>query len=183
MSLEQVYYVSQIVAVVAILGSLIAIYFQMRQNHAIERANAQRDILNQTREWWMQTVETEAMFETISTGLRDFQALDRYGQARFNAIMFNLQHIVEGAFFQHRSKLINATSHEGYMLAYLAILNTPGGRTWWVEGSKVGNAELCTYLTKRLNAEGATLPLWTDLLPHFRPPLAQAGNEQPRKPA
>ena len=35
MTLEDIYYISQIVAVVAILGSLVAIWFQMRQNHAI----------------------------------------------------------------------------------------------------------------------------------------------------
>lgn len=175
MTLEEVYYVSQIVAVVAILGSLIAIYFQMRQNHAIERGNAQRDILNQTREWWMQCVEDEATFETIVAGLQDFAALDRYRKARFNAVLFSLQHIVEGVFFQHRSKLINATSHDGYMIAYLALMNTPGGRVWWEGASKVGNAELCAYLTKRLTAEGATLPLWTDLLPFFKPQSLKPG--------
>lgn len=169
MTLEDFYFISQIIAVVAILGSLIAIYFQMRQNHAIERGNAQRDILNQTREWWMQCVEDEATFEMLSAGLQDFDALDRYRKARFNAVLFSLQHIVEGVFFQHRSKLINATSHDGYMIAYLALMNTPGGRQWWAIASKVGNAELCSYLTKRLNAESAALPLWTDLLPYFKP--------------
>lgn len=175
MTLEEIYYVSQIVAVVAILGSLIAIYFQMRQNHAIERGNAQRDILNQTREWWMQCVEDEATFETIVAGLHDFAELDRYRKARFNAVLFNLQHIVEGVFFQHRSKLINVTSHDGYMMAYLALMNTPGGRVWRQGASKVGNAELCSYLTKRLTAESATLPLWTDLLPYFKPRSAKPG--------
>jgi len=38
MTLEEIYYVSQIVAVVAILGSLIAIYFQQRQTNTIARA-------------------------------------------------------------------------------------------------------------------------------------------------
>jgi hypothetical protein len=174
-TLEELAYLSQIVGLVAILGSLIAIYFQMRQNHAIERGNAQRDILNQTREWWMQCVEDEEMFETIAAGLHDFNALDRYRQARFNAVLFSLQHIVEGVFFQHRSKLINVTSHDGYMIAYLALMNTPGGRQWWASASKVGNAELCSYLTKRLIAESATLPMWNDLLPYFKPPSVQPG--------
>ena len=57
--------------------------------------------------------------------------------------------------------------------AYLAILNTPGGRMWWEEASKVGNAEFCTYLSKRLAAESGTLPSWIALLPHFRQTCAQ----------
>lgn len=170
MTLQDLSLVAQILGVLLVSGSLLFVGMQMRQTHAIERGSAQRDLLNQTRDWWMVGVEDEAMFDTISAGLRDFKSLSRYQQARFNAWGFNLQHIVEGVFFQHKSNLIMATSHEGYVIAYLSIINTPGGRQWWDEASKVGNVELCTYLSARLQAESATLPLWTDLLPHYRLP-------------
>ena len=176
MSLEEAYYISQIVAVVAILGSLVAIYFQMRQNHAIERGNAQRDLLDQTRGWWLLGVQDEAWFGTISAGLHDFRSLDRLQQARFSAWGYNLLHIVEGVFFQNRSRLIISTSHEGYVVAALSIMNTPGWRTWWEdEASKVVNAEFSAYMSKRLAAEAATLPLWTDLLPYFKPQTPTPG--------
>lgn len=118
-------------------------------------------------------VQDEAWFDTICAGLHDYRSLDRFQQARFNSWGFNLQHIVEGVFFQHRSGLIAPTSHEGYMLACLSILNTPGGRMWWEEASRVGNAEFFTDLSKRLAADAATLPVWTDLLPHYRKAFAQ----------
>ena len=38
MTLEELYYISQIIAVVAIIGSLVAIYFQQRQTNKIARA-------------------------------------------------------------------------------------------------------------------------------------------------
>lgn len=44
MSLEEAYYISQIVAVVAIIGSLIAIYFQQRQTNTIARAQISQDV-------------------------------------------------------------------------------------------------------------------------------------------
>lgn len=44
MSLETIYYISQIVAVVAIIGSLIAIYFQQRQTNTIARAQISQDV-------------------------------------------------------------------------------------------------------------------------------------------
>ena len=112
------------------------------------------------------------MFDTISAGLQDFKGLSRFQQARFNVWGMNFQHIIEGVFFQHKSGLIMATSHEGYAVAFLSVVNTPGGRQWWAEASKVGNVELCTYISNRLAAEGATLPVWTDLLPHYRLPNA-----------
>jgi hypothetical protein len=182
MTLEEIYYISQIIAVVAILGSLVAIYFQLRQNHAQELANAQRDILNQSREWWMLGVENEEMFETISAGLQDFHNLNRFQKARFHAWAANLQQIVTGVYFQHRFKLINPSSHEGFMRAFLSILNTPGGREWWQISGNTGNREVTAYMNARLAAEATTLPTWTDLLPHFRLPQ-ESEPAKPKDPA
>ena len=170
MTLQDFSLIAQIAGVLLVTGSLIFVGLQMRQTHIIERANAQRDILDQTSDWWMAGVEDEATFDTFCAGLADYSSLSRYGQARFNALAFKLQHIVESVFFQHKAGLIMASSHEGFMIAYLAIINTPGGRQWWAEASKVGNGELCGYLSARLAAEAAALPLWTDLLPHTLAP-------------
>ena len=166
MTTDSVSLIIQIFGVLVVSGSLLFVGLQMRQTHVIERANAQRDVLSQTSDWWMTVVEDGATFDTFCAGLADYASLSRYRQARFNALSFKLQHIVESVFFQHKAGLIMASSHEGFMIAYLAIINTPGGRQWWAEASKVGNAELCGYLSARLEAEAATLPLWTDLLPH-----------------
>lgn len=173
MTLEDIYYISQIVAVIAILGSLVAIYFQMRQNHAQELTNAQRDILNQSRDWWRLGVESEEMFTTICAGLQDFNSLTPFQQARFHAWASSLQQIATGAYFQNRSKLIYSSSHEGFMRAFLSILKTPGGRAWWDVSGKLANQELAAYLNKRLASDAATLPLWTDIVPHFRLPPAR----------
>ncbi len=175
MSLEEFGLVAQVLGLVLVAASLVFVGSQMRQTHAIERGNAQRDLLDQTRDWWMLGVQDQEWFDTISAGLQDFSNLNGFQQARFNAWGFNLHHIVEGVFFQHRSGLIVPTSHEGYMLAFLSILNTPGGLMWWDEASKVGNAEFTAYLSKRLAAEAATLPVWTDLLPHYRQTFARQG--------
>jgi len=65
------------------------------------------------------------------------------------------------------------SSYRGYMIAFLSIINTPGGRQWWVEASKVENAELSAYLTALLEAVSGALPLWTDLLPHTLAPPSE----------
>ena len=47
MTLETVYYITQIIAVGAILASLVAIYSQINQQNQISRFNATRDLINQ----------------------------------------------------------------------------------------------------------------------------------------
>jgi hypothetical protein len=44
MTLEDLYYISQIIAVIAIIGSLVAIYFQQSQTNKIARAQISKDI-------------------------------------------------------------------------------------------------------------------------------------------
>ena len=124
----------------------------------------------------MQCAEDEETFDTFSAGLANYAGLSRYRQARFNALGWSLQHIVEGVFFQHKAGLINASSHEGYMIAFLAIINEPGGRQWWDVAAKVGNAELCSYLSARQATEAASLPRWTELLPFFGAPRGKRGS-------
>ena len=45
MTLETIYYITQIIAVGAILASLVAIYIQQRKDHVLARAEHQRQIL------------------------------------------------------------------------------------------------------------------------------------------
>ena len=45
MTLETVYYITQIIAVGAILASLVAIYIQQRKDHILARADSQREVL------------------------------------------------------------------------------------------------------------------------------------------
>ena len=172
MTLEDLSLIAQIVSVLLIPASLLFVGMQMRQTLAIERGNAQRDILDQTRAWWLLCASDEAMFDTLSQGLADYRGLSRFEQARFSTLGFNLFHIVEGVFWQSRERLFTDSMREGYYVAFLSIINTPGGRQWWTEASQVGNAEVCDYLSQRLAKEAATLPLWTDLNPFLSLPGA-----------
>lgn len=172
MTLQELSLVAQIVSVLLIPSSLVFVGMQMRQTHAIERGNAQRDLLNQTREWWMSCVRDEEMFDTFGQGLESYRGLSRYKQARFSTLGFNLFHVVEGVYLQDQVKLLTDRMSERYYIAFLSIINTPGGRQWWDEASTVGNEEVSSYLTARLANEAESLPLWTDLNPFFRLPDA-----------
>jgi hypothetical protein len=174
MTLEDLSLFAQIASVLLVPASLFFVGMQMRQTLAIERGNAQRDILDQTRNWWMLCASDEAMFDTLSKGLANYRGLTRFQQAQFSALGFNLFHIVEGVFWQSRERLFTDSMREGYYLAFLSIINTPGGGQWWEEAAKVGNREVCDYLTARVTAEAESLPQWTQLNPYFGLPGAKA---------
>ena len=170
MTLEDLSLIAQIASVLLVPASLLFVGMQMRQTLAIERGNAQRDILDQTRAWWMLSASDEATYETLSQGLANYSGLSHFQQARFSTLCFNLFHIVEGVFWQSRERVFSESMREGYYIAFLSIINTPGGRQWWQAASKIGNGEVCGYLSDRLANEAEALPLWTDLNPYLRLP-------------
>ena len=56
MNLEELGLVAQVLGLALVAASLAFVGIQMRQHHTSERGNAQRDILDQTREWWASCV-------------------------------------------------------------------------------------------------------------------------------
>ena len=170
MDLETIYYIGQTIAVVAILVSLLAIYQQQRQTNEIEKVDAFRDLAQQTRDWWSIYAQDEETFETVRRGLHDFSSMSPYQQACFNSWAMSVLHIIEGVFFQYRAKLLDESLHEGYMIAMLAVLKTPGGAQWWVHASNLINPGVSGYLTERLEKEREHLPAFTDIIPHLQMP-------------
>ena len=129
MTLEDLSLIAQIASVLLVPASLVFVGMQMRQTHAIERGNAQRDLLNQTRDWWMTCVRDEAIFDAYRAGLADYASLSRYQKARFSTLSFNLFHIVEGIYLQDKVKLLTDKMSEGYYIAPMRQQHCRCGQT------------------------------------------------------
>ena len=64
MTLDVFGLIAQVLGLVFVAASLVFVGVQMRQTHAIETGNAQRDIWNQTRDWWMTVSYTHLTLPT-----------------------------------------------------------------------------------------------------------------------
>lgn len=168
MSLETVYYVTQIVAVIAILGSLTAIWFQMRQNQMVERANGQRALLMQAREWANATRDDAALFDTVARLMEDYEGADPADQGRFRSWGFDLLFMVESAMYMHRDGFQNEASYNGFVQAAISLVNTPGGRQWWQEAQRIWGADAVAELKERMDEIGDQVPPWNELRPEFK---------------
>lgn len=150
MTLEELYYISQIVAVVAIIGSLVAIYFQQSQTNKIARAQIShavsayygatlREIMNPE----LAIIFRKVMFEpTPMSPVESTQIL----------VYFNLTlSALRDAFHATRDGLIDARVLEDLSQNVCWYLTAPVFAAEWRRGQRTGifGPDFIAYLNGR----------------------------------
>lgn len=139
MSFEQISYLAQIVASVAVVASLIFVALQIKQN---TRA-LQRNEHNSTMEQWtvirQAIAQNREIAELMTAGLHGERAMDAADQLRLEQMLqenawaaFHIwdrtQHGIfpKGTFEATAGALLNT------------LLRTPGGESWWRKAKHIG---------------------------------------------
>ncbi len=180
MTLEQLSLIAQILSVLLIPASLIFVGMQMRQTHAIERANAQRHVLSQWQDWMNSLAQNAEAFADVRDCLHDYAGQKEFKRHRFFAWAFESLWIAEQTLYQWNEGLINEKPFLGSINAVMAIIVTPGGQQWWVDAQKLVGGDIRDYLAERLAGNAIDLPQqWQDLATHFRLPETDGATPPP----
>ena len=120
MTLETLYYISQIVAVLAILGSLIFVGIQIRQNtkqaeeaERVARGQVVQHIAAENREHALATLPYPEVYRCFveATDPADMNDDDR---ARVATYCFATLHMVQNIYFQHGKGLLDDQTYPKY---------------------------------------------------------------------
>jgi len=139
MPLEQAFFLSQIVASIAVVASLIFVGRQVRENTLA----LQRNEHNYTMEQWTvirQAIATNReVAELMSTGLSGDRTLDPADQLRLEQM---LQEVGWATFHiwdrTQRGIFPKGTFEQTGGALFCALLRTPRGRDWWRNARTVG---------------------------------------------
>jgi len=128
MSLENIYYIGQTVAVLAIIASLIFVGLQLRQNTLAQNLAAQQ-AFNSMKFQHMSLLIADADVATLHRkGLKDFSSLDEIERWRFGALM---QQVTDMAFSVYRFSNAYEYNIEGIIMV---TMKQPGAIEWWRKG-------------------------------------------------
>jgi len=171
MTLENIYYVGQTVAVVAILGSLGAIWFQMKQSAKMERASAQRELLDRVSDF-TRGISLEENDHWL-LGMDDFEGASYETKAVTHAKLIEFVFITESALNMHNDGFFSAGTWAGIDGAMLGMLRTPGGGQFWDYAKHIVGFEIADHINKRLEELGPDGPNFLDAMPYSRSRLAE----------
>ena len=139
MSFEQISYLAQIVASVAVVASLIFVALQIKQNTAA----LQRNEHNSTMEQWtvirMAIAKHRDIAELMTAGLHGESPLDAADQLRLEQMLqettwasFHIWERTQRGIFPKGTFELSCGAH------LCGLLTTQGGRTWWRSAKQTG---------------------------------------------
>jgi hypothetical protein len=158
MTLQDVSLLAQVFGVLLVSGSLIFVGLQMRQTHAVERANAQRHLLTQWQEWQNSLALDESVFADVRDCMHDYSGSTVFKRQRFFAWAFFALWICEQALYQSQEGLINKVSFDRMIGCMVSIIIMPGGAQWWEEARQLVGADISAYLNRQLAGGPESLP-------------------------
>jgi hypothetical protein len=146
-SLENIYYIGQTVAVVAILATLIFVAVQVGQNTRAQRASALSSFNQLKFAHLSLLIENRDVATLHRAGLKDISNLDEIDGWRFGALMQQLFDLQLEAFR-------NPESFEGddYIYRAASAMTRPGAIAWWRTAQALYPTAFQTVVERRIKA-------------------------------
>lgn len=131
MTLENIYYIGQTVAVVAILASLVAIWIQMRQAHRLARLETTRAIWADAIEMLRSQAEDKEKAEFLQRALFTNDKLSDAEKTRLYLILSSLFVGMENGFAMAQSGMMEEKFWPRMRASIVDYLRPERGRRWW----------------------------------------------------
>lgn len=166
MTLEDIYFISQTIAVVAILGSLGAIWVQLRKDHALARAKAQQELLAGLNTLYDYLANHPDAVDSIRACFQEFDSAPSHQQVQFGYLVHRGVNLAQQAVRLLRDKLIDQDLFDVCAGLALAYLNTPGGRQHWKTIRLMYDVNVRAVLDEALARQSDGPMIW-DVYPFF----------------
>ena len=148
----------ELIAAVAVVGSLLFVGSQLRQARFVERANAQRDLLRQASDWVSSTSSDSELFKAVRECLQEFNGAAPIVRDRFNSWAFTFPFITESAYYKRENDFSHDNSFKGIEQVLLSIIATRGGKQWWALAYQIVGADVGNHIKKRLEETDGSIP-------------------------
>ena len=146
MTLENIYYIGQTVAVALILASLGAILFQMRQANKLAKLESSRAIWLDASERVYSHADDSERAAFLQKALFDGVELTDSEKTRLYLLLSSMFTTFENGFTMHRSGMMDERFWPRMRDSMRDYISPPRGRRWWALAKKRtfgGDPEFC----------------------------------------
>jgi len=182
MSLEQASYLSQVVAAIAVLASLIFVGLQIRQNTRSQRVVAVDSLAAAIAAINVPAIESPALGAALSKALQDWGSASREQRIIAHYFLFSYFKLGENAWYQRKTRVLDTSQWIGWETMLRAFYHSEGVKTgWWPRRRHAYSPEFQAYLTG-LPLPPADIGSLNDLFDNV-PPKTKAKDSDGSSPA
>ncbi len=167
MTLEEIYYVGQTIAVVAILGSLGAIWVQLRKDHALATAESTREILEQASRLLDDLLASPTGLESLEACSVDYRGATVRQKTEFAQFIVKHMMLAEQANYMVTDKLLSGNSHQKLIGLPAFYLRMPGGREYWEDSKGIYGDDVVAAVEKELRDNPIPIEEAVKIMPHI----------------
>lgn len=135
MTLEQVFWASQIVAAAGVIASLIFVGLEVRKNARAVRAGTEQAIEEHWASMYVSLQDNPTALANIFKGLVDYGGLTPLEKGQFVCSLMAIMSYYQNAFDQWRDRHLRADLWGLWELRMMYLLQSPGGTAFWRERS------------------------------------------------
>lgn len=165
MTLENINYIAQTIAVFAILISLVGLFLQIRQQSQTARSDL---YLNATSAFsdTFRSFRTDPEFTRLySVALQTWNTLSKAHKLRVHTFNVEMAVNLDSILTMRSQNLIDDDQTTPWVNNLLGVLLTPGGSEWWREAQFFFTPQLRDTLNLRLADTSTHPPPWTAFPP------------------
>ena len=151
MTLEGIYFISQIIAAISIVASLLFVGVQLRQSDRTQRAGSLQSMLDGYRDrTFLPGITSGEVMDIWARGLPSIDRLDANEKRRFWFILLNefmhMQHVMK----LRELKMIEPEDYDAWLSYTASLAKTPGGAALWPVAKKVMTPTVMTVIEAHL---------------------------------
>ena len=151
MTLEAIYFASQVIAAFALIASLLFVGVQLRLSRKMERATAQREILQRVSDWVRMVYRNDDQsFDTFVLGMADYDGSPPLVRMHIDKCLSEFVFICESALNMRKDGFFSDGTWHGIEGNTLGMLLSRGGAQWWKYGRRYIGSEIVEHLDARL---------------------------------
>ena len=137
MTLEQIFFLTQSIAAVGVMGSLIFVGLEVRHNAKAVRSGTAQSVHDNYASWYLSLADNSSALATATKGFVDLAALTPPEKAQFVCTFMAFLSHSQNAFHQWRQGHLADQLWACWEALMMNLVNTPGGAAFWRERSYV----------------------------------------------
>lgn len=144
MSLEQIFYVSQSIAAVAVIASLLYLAQQVRQAERVQRATMQQGRADRTSQASLAVANAE-LAHVVQKGMAGDPELTREEFTQWMWICRALFLSGEDSMIQHEAGMLSDAAFDSYVAGVKFYFSMPGMRAAWKLSANQFGSDFCSF--------------------------------------
>lgn len=151
MTLDQLVAISQAVAAVGVILSLVFLAIQLRQNTRAVRSSSIQSLVQSLSDTAQVIVDNEYLVPIMLKARIQPEDLTEEERARLHFWFVMAFRRFEGVYFQRALGLVDSAIIDGFERSHVSILTGKSGQAWWADGKAIFNSGFVSYVDKRLS--------------------------------